>query len=125
MHSQWNGLRRAVDNGRLGMVGGHLTEITFLFHFCHTSKSFLCYNQVTHYRTGAPFVVPSAMSKAGVEIMTKSLSTEWGKYGIRLNVIAPGPFPTEVRIVFGRMQQRRSVTSEIIYATCCRELSGG
>ena len=40
--------------------------------------------------------VPSAMSKAGVNIMTKSLAAEWGKYGIRLNAIAPGPFPTKV-----------------------------
>ena len=35
------------------------------------------------------------MSKAGVNIMTKSLAAEWGKYGIRLNAIAPGPFPTK------------------------------
>ncbi len=45
--------------------------------------------------TGSPYVVPSAMSKAGVNIMTKSLAVEWGQYGIRLNAIAPGPFPTE------------------------------
>jgi len=45
--------------------------------------------------TGSPFVVPSAMSKAGVAAMTKSLAVEWGHYGIRLNAIAPGPFPTE------------------------------
>lgn len=44
---------------------------------------------------GGPFTVPSAMSKAGVNIMTKSLATEWGPYGIRLNAIAPGPFPTK------------------------------
>lgn len=44
---------------------------------------------------GGPFTVPSAMSKAGVNIMTKSLAAEWGQYGIRLNAIAPGPFPTE------------------------------
>jgi NAD(P)-dependent dehydrogenase (short-subunit alcohol dehydrogenase family) len=39
--------------------------------------------------------VPSAMSKAGVAVMTQSLAVEWGHYGIRLNAIAPGPFPTE------------------------------
>src|SRR3954470_5452085 len=50
---------------------------------------------VTWVRTGAPFVVPSAMSKAGIEVMTKSLAVEWGPYGIRLNAIAPGIFPTE------------------------------
>src|SRR5260221_7360575 len=45
--------------------------------------------------TGSPFVVPSAMSKAGVAVMTQSLAVEWGRYGIRLNAIAPGIFPTE------------------------------
>ena len=44
---------------------------------------------------GGPYTVPSAMSKAGVNVMTKSLAAEWGKYGIRLNAIAPGPFPTK------------------------------
>jgi len=49
----------------------------------------------TWVTTGSPFVVPSAMSKAGVDVMTKSLAVEWGRYGIRLNAIAPGIFPTE------------------------------
>jgi NAD(P)-dependent dehydrogenase (short-subunit alcohol dehydrogenase family) len=49
----------------------------------------------TWTRTGSPFVVPSAMSKAGIDAMTKSLAVEWGRYGIRLNAIAPGIFPTE------------------------------
>src|SRR5437868_4056345 len=49
---------------------------------------------VTWVRTGAPFVVPSAMSKAGIDAMTKSLAIEWGRYGIRLNAIAPGTIPT-------------------------------
>jgi len=44
---------------------------------------------------GGPFTVPSAMSKAGLNVMTKSLAAEWGPYGIRLNAIAPGPFPTK------------------------------
>lgn len=50
---------------------------------------------VTWVKTGSPYVVPSAMSKAGIDVMTKSLATEWGQYGIRLNAIAPGIFPTE------------------------------
>ncbi|NNC60359.1 MAG: SDR family oxidoreductase [Erythrobacter sp.] len=44
---------------------------------------------------GGPFVVPSAMSKAGINIMTQSLAVEWGRYGLRFNAIAPGLFPTE------------------------------
>jgi len=50
---------------------------------------------VTWVRTGSPYVVPSAMSKAGVAAMTRSLAVEWGPKGIRLNAVAPGPFPTE------------------------------
>lgn len=45
--------------------------------------------------TGGPYTVPSAMSKAGLNIMTQSLAVEWGSKNIRLNAIAPGPFPTE------------------------------
>jgi NAD(P)-dependent dehydrogenase (short-subunit alcohol dehydrogenase family) len=35
------------------------------------------------------------MSKAGINIMTKSLAVEWAPHRIRLNAIAPGPFPTK------------------------------
>ena len=53
-------------------------------------------NIVTTYAwTGSAFVIPSAAAKAGVLAMTRSLASEWGRYGIRLNAIAPGPFPTE------------------------------
>jgi NAD(P)-dependent dehydrogenase (short-subunit alcohol dehydrogenase family) len=44
---------------------------------------------------GSPYVVPSAMSKAGVKVMADALAVEWAPYGIRLNNICPGPFPTK------------------------------
>jgi NAD(P)-dependent dehydrogenase (short-subunit alcohol dehydrogenase family) len=44
---------------------------------------------------GGPFTVPSAMAKAGLNVMTQSLAVEWGNRGVRFNAIAPGPFPTE------------------------------
>ncbi|MGO9006565.1 MAG: SDR family oxidoreductase [Beijerinckiaceae bacterium] len=50
---------------------------------------------VTWVRNGSPFVVPSAMSKSAIHAMTMSLATEWARYGIRLNAIAPGEIPTE------------------------------
>ena len=49
----------------------------------------------TYAWTGSAYVVPSAMAKAGVLAMTQSLAVEWGPKNIRLNAIAPGPFPTE------------------------------
>ncbi len=53
-------------------------------------------NIVTTYaESGSGFVVPSATAKAGVVALTKSLASEWGKYGIRTNAVAPGPFPTD------------------------------
>jgi NAD(P)-dependent dehydrogenase (short-subunit alcohol dehydrogenase family) len=44
---------------------------------------------------GSGYVVPSACAKAGVLALTTSLAVEWAKYHIRVNAIAPGPFPTE------------------------------
>ena len=49
----------------------------------------------TYVWTGSGFVVPSACAKAGVLALTRSLAVEWARYQIRLNAIAPGPFPTE------------------------------
>lgn len=49
----------------------------------------------TYAWVGSAYVVPSACAKAGVLAMTRSLAVEWGKYGIRCNAIAPGPFPTK------------------------------
>jgi NAD(P)-dependent dehydrogenase (short-subunit alcohol dehydrogenase family) len=49
----------------------------------------------TYAWTGSGYVVPSAVAKAGALIMVRSLASEWGKYRIRLNAIAPGSFPTE------------------------------
>jgi NAD(P)-dependent dehydrogenase (short-subunit alcohol dehydrogenase family) len=52
-------------------------------------------NLVTWVWSGSAFVLPSAMAKTAIHAMTMSLAVEWGRYGIRLNATAPGPFPTE------------------------------
>ncbi|MBR9909968.1 MAG: SDR family oxidoreductase [Gammaproteobacteria bacterium] len=52
-------------------------------------------NLVTWVWTGSAYVVPSTMAKTAIHAMTMSLAVEWGPAGIRLNAVAPGPFPTE------------------------------
>lgn len=52
-------------------------------------------NLVTWVWTGSAYVVPAAMAKAAVHAMTMSLAVEWGRHNIRVNAVAPGPFPTE------------------------------
>src|ERR1022692_2173839 len=49
----------------------------------------------TYAPVGSAYVVPSAVSEAGVEALTRSLAVEWGNRGIRMNAIAPGPIPTQ------------------------------
>lgn len=49
----------------------------------------------TYAWTGSGYVVPSACAKAGVLALMRSLAVEWGRYGIRLNAVAPGPIPTK------------------------------
>lgn len=45
--------------------------------------------------SGEPGAVHSASAKAGVLAMTRTLAAEWGRFGIRVNAIAPGPIHTE------------------------------
>jgi len=74
-------------------------------------------NIVTTYAwTGSGYVVPSAAAKGGVLAMTRSLAVEWAKYGIRLNAIAPGPFPTKGawdRLLPGELKEKFDVTKKV------------
>jgi len=70
--------KKAAEGGETGNAGGTVLSIV-----------------TTYAWTGSAFVVPSAAAKAGVLAMTRSLAVEWARHGIRLNAIAPGPFPTE------------------------------
>lgn len=43
-----------------------------------------------HY-LGTPMQAHVSAAKAGVDALTRNLAVEWGRYGIRVNAIAPGP----------------------------------
>ena len=47
-----------------------------------------------HYR-GWPLMAHATAAKAGIDALTRTLSLEWAKYGVRMNAVAPGPIPTE------------------------------
>lgn len=43
-----------------------------------------------HY-LGTPMQLHVSAAKAGVDALTRNLAVEWGRFGIRVNAIAPGP----------------------------------
>jgi NAD(P)-dependent dehydrogenase (short-subunit alcohol dehydrogenase family) len=65
--------RRWIAQGRAGTVLSILTGAAF---------------------HGSPYILPSAMAKAGILAMTRSLAVEWGPKRIRFVAISPGAFPT-------------------------------
>ncbi|XP_053571162.1 2,4-dienoyl-CoA reductase [(3E)-enoyl-CoA-producing], mitochondrial [Bombina bombina] len=70
--------------------------------------------------SGSGFVVPSASAKAGVEAMCKSLASEWGRYGMRFNVIQPGPIKTKG--AFSRLDPTGQFESEMLTRLPCGRL---
>jgi NAD(P)-dependent dehydrogenase (short-subunit alcohol dehydrogenase family) len=64
-------------------------------HMIQTGGGVILNILANYAETGASYVIPSAVAKAGVLNLTRSLAVEWGKFNIRLNAIAPGPTPTE------------------------------
>ena len=47
-----------------------------------------------HYR-GWPQMAHATAAKAGIDALTRTLAVEWAPHRIRVNVVAPGPIPTE------------------------------
>ena len=92
------------------LKGTVICTLEFGKHWIERKQAANVLNIVTTYAfTGSGYVVPSAVAKGGVVTLTKSLAVEWGKYGIRHNAIAPGPFPTKGawdRLLPGELAQK-------------------
>ena len=86
----WNSVIGIVLMGTLQLHDGLRTPLAQILASRHRPQ---------HLRNlcpgGPAYVVPSAVSKAGVEALMRSLAVEWGNRGIRMNAIAPGPIPTQ------------------------------
>lgn len=99
------------------LKGTYNCTLAFGKHWIKNKQKASVLNIVTTYATtGSAFVVPSAVAKAGVLIMTRSLAVEWAKYGIRFNAIAPGAFPTKgawERLFPKDLQEKLDLTKKI------------
>lgn len=86
-----NGFKSVVDIVLLGTF--HCTR--FAFEALRKSRGSIVNIIAAYAWSGEPGAVHSACAKAGVLAMTRTLASEWGRYGIRANAIAPGPIHTE------------------------------
>nr|AAH59120.1 2,4-dienoyl CoA reductase 1, mitochondrial [Rattus norvegicus] len=70
--------------------------------------------------SGSGFVMPSSSAKSGVEAMNKSLAAEWGRYGMRFNIIQPGPIKTKG--AFSRLDPTGKFEKDMIERIPCGRL---
>jgi 2,4-dienoyl-CoA reductase [(3E)-enoyl-CoA-producing], peroxisomal len=68
------------------------------FNVCRSAFAELKRNQgqilnisATLHYLGTPMQLHVSAAKAGVDALTRNLAVEWGRHGIRVNAIAPGP----------------------------------
>jgi 2,4-dienoyl-CoA reductase len=89
-HNAW---RTLIDIVLMGTVNVTM-DIGKRLIAAHQGGAFLSVS-AKYTAAGSGFVVPSACAKSGVEALTMSLASEWGKYGMRFNCIQPGPIYTK------------------------------
>lgn len=63
-----------------------------------------------HQRIPKPHYIPYATSKAGIEMMTKTLALELAKSNIRANAVAPGAIETPMNILLDENEEARQKT---------------
>ena len=86
-----NGFKSVVDI----VLNGTFHCTRYAFEALRASKGNILNVIATYAWSGEPGALHSACAKAGVLAMTRTLAAEWGRFGIRVNAIAPGPIHTE------------------------------
>ncbi|HEY1655141.1 MAG TPA: SDR family oxidoreductase [Candidatus Tumulicola sp.] len=86
-----NGFKSVVDIVLLGTF--HCTR--FAFEGLRATRGAIVNVVAAYAWTGEPGAVHSAAAKAGVLALTRTLAAEWGRFGIPVNAVAPGPVHTE------------------------------
>ncbi|KAJ3202014.1 hypothetical protein HDU83_006738 [Entophlyctis luteolus] len=82
-----NAFKTVID---IDLIGTFNTCKAALPYLKHSRGSILNVTATLHYK-GTPFMAHACAAKAGVDALTRVFALEWGRYGIRVNGIAPGP----------------------------------
>lgn len=61
------------------------------FQYLKESRGQILNISATLHYLGTPMQIHVSAAKAGVDAITRNLAVEWGRFGIRVNGIAPGP----------------------------------
>jgi NAD(P)-dependent dehydrogenase (short-subunit alcohol dehydrogenase family) len=86
-----NGFKSVVDI----VLNGTFHCTRYAFEALREARGAILNIIATYAWSGEPGALHSACAKAGVLAMTRTLAAEWGRFGIRVNAVAPGPIHTE------------------------------
>ena len=82
-----NGFRTVIEIDLLGSFNASRTAVEQL----KATKGSIIYVSAGMAYMPHAFQVHVGAAKAGIDMMMKNLALEWGRYGIRVNSIVPGP----------------------------------
>lgn len=80
--------------GWAAVIETNLTGTFFMcqevFNRCMSQHGGSIVSVTVDNRNGFPMMVHTGAARAGVENLTRTLANEWGRYGVRINCVAPG-----------------------------------
>lgn len=83
-----NGFRTVVD---IDLNGTFYTSRAAFEALQHSGDAMILNISATLHYHGTPLQIHASAAKAGVDAITRNLAVEWGRFGIRVVGIAPGP----------------------------------